>query len=115
MTSQSHARLRFPGDNIAMRESCLHLPLFCPLFPEGTTDVFCVFKSSSEVLGVFLLCPHWYIVASPLQVYFLDAGMGLCCVPSGVVSSCFEVSIHLGFPLSILFGSFKALQKCSHF
>lgn len=44
VASQLHTSLQFPGDNTATRKSCLHLPLFPPLFPEVTREMFAGFK-----------------------------------------------------------------------
>lgn len=80
VASQLHTSLQFPGDHTATRKSCLHLPPFSPLFPEVTSDVFCVLRGApTEALpcftrgcvwwwGVFFrLCPCSCMAASLLQ------------------------------------------------
>lgn len=54
---------------------------------------------------------HWL---APLQDVLSGCRYLSLCVLSGVVSCSVKVSIHSFFPLSALFVTFKALQKCGH-
>lgn len=106
VASQWHTSLQVPGDNTAARKSCLHLPPFSPLFPEGIRDVGCVLRSlspdrsqkrcpvSHRLCVVGRGCFSRWVPVPALQLAFcrkccLGAGMCLC-VLSGMARSFFS-------------------------
>lgn len=65
--------------------------------------------------GVFFPAVSWLVHwLAPLQDVLSGCRYLSLCVLSEVVSCSVKVSIHSFFPLSALFVTFKALQKCGH-